>query len=73
MELIEVTAKSKSDAITAACQQLGVTSDRLYYEVVEEGSNGFLGIGVKPCVIKAAIKEEQAKEIIMRPVEGLVD
>ena len=73
MELIEVTAKSKSDAITAACQQLGVTSDRLYYEVVEEGSNGFLGIGVKPCVIKAAIKEEQAKQPVVEETKQAKD
>lgn len=58
MEFIEVSAKSKSDAITEACQKLSVTSDRLYYEVIEEGSNGFLGIGSKPAVIRAAVKEE---------------
>ncbi len=58
MEFIEVSAKNLSDAITEACQKLSVTSDRLYYEVIEEGSNGFLGIGSKPAVIKAAVKEE---------------
>lgn len=62
MEYIEVTAKNLSDAITEACQKLTVTSDRLYYEVIEEGSSGFLGIGYKPTVIKAAIKEEVEKE-----------
>lgn len=58
MEFIEVSAKNLSDAITEACQKLSVTSDRLYYEVIEEGSNGFLGIGSRPAVIKAAVKEE---------------
>ena len=62
MEFIEVTAKTLSDAITEACQKLSVTSDRLYHEVIEEGSNGFFGIGSKPVVIKAAIKEEVEKE-----------
>ena len=61
MEFIEVSAKNLSDAITEACQKLSVTSDRLYYEVIEEGSNGFLGIGSKPAVIKAAIKTEVEK------------
>ena len=56
MEYIEVSAKTVNEAITEACQKLGVTSDRLEYEVVEEGSNGFLGIGSKPAVIKATIK-----------------
>ncbi|MCM1045382.1 MAG: protein jag [Candidatus Gastranaerophilales bacterium] len=58
MEFIEVSAKNMSDAITEACQKLSVTSDRLYYEVIEEGSNGFLGIGSKPAIIRAAVKEE---------------
>lgn len=56
MEYIEVSAKTVSDAITEACQKLSVTSDKLIYEVIEEGSNGFLGIGAKPAVIKATVK-----------------
>jgi len=63
MEFIEVSAKNLSDAITEACQKLSVTSDKLYYEVIEEGSNGFLGIGSKPAVIKAAIKEEVTEDV----------
>ena len=59
MEFIEVSAKTLNDAITEACQKLGVTSDKLEYEVVEEGSNGFLGIGSKPAVIKASVKAEK--------------
>ena len=54
MEFIEVSAKTVDDAITEACQKLTVTSDKLEYEVVEEGSAGFLGIGAKPAVIKAS-------------------
>ena len=59
MEYIEVSAKTVSEAITEACRKLGVTSDRLDYQVIEEGSNGFLGIGSKPAVIKAAVKVEE--------------
>lgn len=59
MEYIEVSAKTVNEAITEACQKLGVTSDRLDYEVVDEGSNGFLGIGSKPAIIKAAVKSEE--------------
>lgn len=58
MEYIEVSAKTVSDAITEACQRLGVTSDRLEHEVLEEGSAGFLGIGAKPAVIRAKVKVE---------------
>ncbi len=59
MEFIEVSAKTVSEAITEACQKLGVTSDKLEYEVIEEGSAGFLGLGAKPAVIKAAVKVEE--------------
>ncbi len=57
MEYIEISAKTVNDAITEACQKLGVTSDKLDYSVVEEGSNGFLGIGSRPAVIKARVLE----------------
>ena len=56
MEYIEFSAKTVNDAITEACQKFVVTSDKLEYEIVEEGSAGFLGIGSKPAVIKARIK-----------------
>ena len=67
MEFIEVSAKTVNDAITEACQKLTVTSDKLEYEVIEEGSSGFLGIGSKPAVIKARIKssvEDSAKDFL---------
>ena len=56
MEFIEVSAKTVNDAITEACQKLGVTSDKLITEVIDEGSTGFLGIGAKPARIKVAVK-----------------
>ena len=58
-EFVEISAKTVNDAITEACQKFGVTSDKLDYEVLEEGSTGFLGIGSKPAVIKAAVKIEE--------------
>lgn len=56
MDFIEVSAKTVNDAITEACQKLMVTSDKLEFEVIEEGSSGFLGIGAKPAVIKARVR-----------------
>lgn len=58
-EYVEVTAKTVNEAITEACRKFGVTSDKLDYQIVEEGSAGFLGIGSKPAVIKAAVKVEK--------------
>ncbi|MCR4792214.1 MAG: protein jag [Lachnospiraceae bacterium] len=64
MDYKEYTGKSVNDLITDACQDLGVTSDRLDYVVVDEGSAGFLGLGAKNAVIKARIKsEEEAVEV----------
>ena len=57
MEYMEFEAKSVQDAITDACQHFTVASDKLDYEVVEEGSSGFLGIGSKNAKIKARVKE----------------
>ena len=61
---IRVSAKTVDDAITEALIQLGVTSDRLEYEVIEKGSAGFLGIGMKQAVIEARRKPEPKPEII---------
>ena len=41
----EFSAKTVEDCITDACMTFSVTSDRLDYEVVSEGSSGFRGIG----------------------------
>ena len=66
-DYITVSAKTLDDAITEALVQLGVTSDRLAYIVVEKGSEGFLGIGRKQAVIKARRKREE------KPVEETVE
>lgn len=58
MEYIEFKGATKNDAITAACTHFSIPSDKLDYKVIEEGKTGFLGIGSKPAVIKARIKEE---------------
>lgn len=57
MEYIEVSAKTVEDAISEAAIKLEVPSDKIEYEVITEGSTGFLGlIGSKPAVIKARKK-----------------
>ena len=57
MDYIEVTGKTVDDAITNALIQLETTSDQIEYEVIEKGSNGFLGlIGKQDAVIKVRKK-----------------
>lgn len=45
---VEVNASSVDDALADAAVQLDVKTSNLQYEVVEKGSDGFLGIGKKP-------------------------
>lgn len=61
MEYIEVSGKTVDEALTNALVKLETTSDKVEYEVVSKGSNGFLGIGAKPAVIRARRKQESAE------------
>lgn len=68
-DYIQFSAKTKSEAITKACIELGVSSDQLEIQAISEGSNGFFGIGSKPAVIKvrkieSVSEEEEMKEIV---------
>ena len=62
-EYREFSEKTVSDCITEACMTFSVTSDRLDYEVVSEGSSGLFGIGSKPAVIRARVKEESFEQL----------
>ena len=56
-DYVEISAKTVEDAVTEALIKLQTTSDKLEYEVIEEGSTGILGfIGKKPAIIKARKK-----------------
>ena len=60
-DYIQFSAKTKSEAITKACIELGVSSDQLEIQVISEGS--------KPAVIKVrkiepVSEEEEMKEIV---------
>lgn len=69
---IRVSAKTLDDAITEAMIQLGVTSDRIEYNVIEKGSAGFLGIGMKQAVIEAWKKEDKEEEAFLKAVEETI-
>ena len=70
MDYIEITAKTVEDAITKASIELGLSSDQLEYQVISQGSSGFLGIGSKPAVIQVRRKaSEIAEEEEEQPAE----
>lgn len=67
MDFIEFKGKTKNDAITEACRHFSIPSDKLDYEVIDEGNSGILGIGARPAIIKARVKEEN--EEVIEPVK----
>ena len=69
-EYMQFSAKTKNEAITKACIELGVSSDQLDIQVVSEGSSGFFGIGSKPAIIKARKVEESSEE---KEIEKIID
>ena len=67
---MQFSAKTKNEAITKACVELGVSSDQLDIQVVSEGSSGFFGIGSKPAIIKARKVYDNSEE---KEIEKIVD
>ena len=63
MEFVEFKGKTKDEALMQASVELRVPSTDLEYEVVSEETKGFLGIGSKPCIIKARRKKTFIDEI----------
>ena len=70
MDFQEFKARTVSDAVTEASIRYGVTSDRLEFEIVSEGSSGlFFGIGKRDAVIRARVKEEAPKKPVFEKKE----
>lgn len=62
MDHIEVSGRTREEAIMKASVRLETPSDGLDIEVVSEGSKGFLGFGSKPFVIRASKRVEAVEE-----------
>lgn len=78
MRFVEKIAKTVDDAVTEALLDLMVTRDDVEIEILEKGSKGFLGIGVKNAKVKVAlkVKEEEKKSVfeelgIERPIVSI--
>ena len=57
MEYIKVSGKTVNEAIKKACREFDIKQDELSYEVIDKGSNGFLGIGAREAIINAKIND----------------
>lgn len=69
-DYIQFSAKTKSEAITKACIELGTSSDQLEIQVITEGSSGFFGIGSKPAIIKVRKVTTVSEDV---EIEKIVD
>ena len=56
---IEAKGDTLDEAINNAMIELSTTSDNITYEIRQEGSSGFLGIGSKPYIIEAYRKDDK--------------
>ncbi len=71
MEYKEYRAKSVEEATMEAADDLGVESSKLDINIVSEGSTGFLGIGSKPAIINARLKEDDIVSMTREYLDNL--
>ncbi|MDV4150824.1 RNA-binding cell elongation regulator Jag/EloR [Clostridium sp. AL.422] len=64
MKTLEMTGKTVAEALNNALKTLKLTEDRIEYEVLDEGSKGFLNlIGTKPAKILVKVKRDYNEEV----------
>ena len=64
MKTLEMTGKTVSEALENALKSLNLTEDRVEYEILDEGSKGFLNlIGTKPAKILVKVKRDYNEEV----------
>jgi len=64
MKTLEMTGKTVTEALANALKSLNLTEDRVEYEVLDEGSKGFLNlIGAKPARILVKVKKDYKEEV----------
>ena len=60
----EFEAKTKEEAVEKACEELGLSEDKLEIDVISYGSTGIFGlVGVKKARIKVTVPESEEAEI----------
>jgi spoIIIJ-associated protein len=64
MEELEITARTKEEALEKAEKQLGINRDQFEVEVITEGKSGILGIGDEEAVIKVKPLYPPEKDVV---------
>lgn len=73
MDKIEVSGRTTEEAIQIAAMELGVSTDAVEYEIMEEGTKGFLGLGQSPTLIQAWISENYKGPTQPKPAQVVED
>lgn len=63
MRSVQRSGRTVEEAVAAAVEELGVPSDRVTVEVLDEGKAGFLGIGARPATVRVTVKETRAERV----------
>lgn len=64
MKMLEMTGRTVSEALENALKELKLTEDRIEYEVLDEGSKGFLNlIGGKPAKVLVKVKKDYKEDV----------
>lgn len=64
---IEITAKDINTAIDEALIKLNASIDEIEYEIIQEPSKGFLGIGSKQAIVKVWKSKEEEVAVTKEP------
>lgn len=56
MNEVKASGRTLEEALQLAAEELGVGLEAIGYEILEEGSKGFLGLGQAPTVVRAWIR-----------------
>ena len=70
MEWIEVSARTLEDATELALDRLGVVSDELEYEIIDEPRSGLFGIGLGAPGLVEHLAPPPARRARRQPLRG---
>lgn len=73
LQFVEVMADSIGEALEDASVQLDVKTSSLQYEIVEKGSEGFMGLGKKPWKLKIYPDPASIPKVKKLASDGLFD
>ena len=72
LHMVDVRADTIDEALSDASVQLNTKISNLQYEVVERGSDGFLGIGKKPWFLKIYQDPNTITKATVKASDGLI-